>query len=51
MSEEQKKLHEPQLWNIADELSFQMDANEFRSYISEFIFFKYLSEKQYLFNK
>ena len=49
MSEEQKRLLEQQLWNIADELRGRMDADEFRDYILGFIFFKYLSEKQYLF--
>ena len=49
MSEEQKKLLEAQLWNIANELRGKMDADEFRDYILGFIFFKYLSEKQYLF--
>jgi type I restriction enzyme M protein len=49
MSEEQKRLLEQQLWNIANELRGKMDADEFRDYILGFIFFKYLSEKQYLF--
>ena len=49
MSEEQKKLLEAQLWNIANELRGKMDADEFRDYILGFIFFKYLSEKQYLY--
>ncbi len=49
MSEEQKKLLETQLWNIANELRGKMDADEFRDYILGFIFYKYLSEKQYLF--
>lgn len=49
MSEEQKRLLETQLWNIANELRGKMDADEFRDYILGFIFFKYLSEKQYLF--
>jgi type I restriction enzyme M protein len=49
MSEDQKRLLEQQLWNIADELRGRMDADEFRDYILGFIFFKYLSEKQYLF--
>jgi len=49
MSEEQKKLLEQQLWNIANELRGKMDADEFRDYILGFIFYKYLSEKQYLF--
>jgi len=49
MSEEQKRLLEQQLWNIANELRGKMDADEFRDYILGFIFFKYLSEKQYIF--
>jgi type I restriction enzyme M protein len=49
MSEEQKKLLEQQLWNIANELRGKMDADEFRDYILGFIFYKYLSEKQYLY--
>ncbi|MFY0605971.1 MAG: type I restriction-modification system subunit M [Cyclobacteriaceae bacterium] len=51
MSEDQKKLLETQLWNIANELRGKMDADEFRDYILGFIFFKYLSEKQYLYAK
>ena len=43
MSEEQKRLLEQQLWNIAHELRGRMDAGEFRDYILGFIFFKYLS--------
>lgn len=49
MSEEQKKLLETQLWNIANELRGKMDADEFRDYILGFIFYKYLSEKQHLY--
>ncbi|MGC6431743.1 MAG: type I restriction-modification system subunit M [Jejuia sp.] len=49
MSEEQKKLLETQLWNIANELRGKMDADEFRDYILGFIFYKYLSEKQYIY--
>lgn len=49
MSEEQKKLLEQQLWNIANELRGKMGADEFRDYILGFIFFKYLSEKQYIY--
>ena len=45
MSEEQKKLLQIQLWNIADTLRGRMDADEFRDYILGFIFYKYLSEK------
>lgn len=45
MSEEEKKLLEQQLWNIANALRGKMDADEFRDYILGFIFYKYLSEK------
>src|SRR5665213_64286 len=45
MSEDQKKLLEQQLWNIANTLRGKMDADEFRDYILGFIFYKYLSEK------
>lgn len=49
MTEAQKQHLERQLWNIANELRGKMDADEFRDYILGFIFYKYLSEKQYLF--
>ena len=49
MSEDQKKQLQQQLWNIANELRGKMDADEFRDYILGFIFYKYLSEKMYLF--
>ena len=45
LGEEQKKLLEQQLWNIANTLRGKMDADEFRDYILGFIFYKYLSEK------
>lgn len=45
MTEEQKKMLERQLWNIADTLRWKMDADQFRDYILGFIFYKYLSEK------
>jgi len=45
MGEEQKKLLEQQLWNIANTLRGKMGADEFRDYILGFIFYKYLSEK------
>lgn len=45
MSEENKKVLEQQLWNIANTLRGKMDADEFRDYILGFIFYKYLSEK------
>jgi len=49
MSEEQKKQLQTQLWKIANELRGKMDADEFRDYILGFIFYKYLSEKMYLY--
>ncbi|MGI8835170.1 MAG: type I restriction-modification system subunit M [Pyrinomonadaceae bacterium] len=45
MSDEQRRLLEQQLWNIANTLRGKMDADEFRDYILGFIFYKYLSEK------
>lgn len=45
MSEDQKRVLQTQLWNIANELRGKMDADEFRDYILGFIFYKYLSEK------
>ena len=49
MSEEQRRLLERKLWDIADDLRGKMDADEYRDYILGFIFYKYLSEKHYLF--
>lgn len=49
MSEDQKHKIEWQLWNIANTLRGKMDADEYRDYILGFIFFKYLSEKQYIY--
>lgn len=49
MSEEEKRLLEAQLWNIANTLRGRMDAAGFRDYILGFIFYKYLSEKFYVF--
>src|SRR5829696_4246345 len=49
MSEDQKKILEQQLWNIANTLRGKMDADEFRDYILGFIFYKYLSEKMHLY--
>ncbi|MBI2417412.1 MAG: type I restriction-modification system subunit M [Ignavibacteriales bacterium] len=45
MSEDQKRVLELQLWNIANTLRGKMNADEFRDYILGFIFYKYLSEK------
>lgn len=49
MSDEQKRILEQQLWNIANTLRGKMNADEFRDYILGFIFYKYLSEKMNLF--
>ncbi|WDI30266.1 type I restriction-modification system subunit M [Hyphococcus flavus] len=49
MTEEQKRKLESYLWNIADALRGKMHADEFRDYILGFIFYKYLSEKLYLY--
>ncbi|RUS63679.1 hypothetical protein EGN72_03280 [Pseudorhodobacter sp. E13] len=49
MTEAQKQRLESQLWKIANELRGKMDADQFRDYILGFIFYKYLSEKQYIF--
>lgn len=45
MADEQRRLLEQQLWNIANTLRGKMDADEFRDYILGFIFYKYLSEQ------
>ena len=47
MNRENQKNLETQLWNIANELRGNMNADEFRDYILGFIFYKYLSEKMY----
>ncbi|PWG04396.1 type I restriction-modification system subunit M [Polaribacter aquimarinus] len=44
MSENQLQLHQT-LWNIANDLRGNMDADDFRDYILGFIFYKYLSKK------
>lgn len=49
MSEDQKKILEQQLWNIANTLRGKMDADEFRDYILGFIFYKYLAERMELY--
>jgi len=46
MSDEQKRVLERELWNIADLLRGRMNADEYKNYILGFIFYKYLSEKQ-----
>lgn len=45
MSEEQKRVLERQLWNVANVLRGKMNADEYKNYILGFIFYKYLSEK------
>lgn len=49
MSQDQKKILESQLWGIANLLRGKMSADDYRDYILGFIFYKYLSEKQYLY--
>tara|TARA_R110002050_G_scaffold65695_1_gene142055 strand:+ start:288 stop:1856 length:1569 start_codon:yes stop_codon:yes gene_type:complete len=49
MSEDQKKQLEAQLWAIADILRGKISPDDYRDYILGFIFYKYLSEKQYLY--
>ncbi|ACA57194.1 type I restriction-modification system subunit M [Clostridium botulinum] len=43
-SEQQANLH-ARLWDIANDLRGNMEANEFKNYILELIFYRYLSEK------
>jgi type I restriction enzyme M protein len=45
MGDEDKKNLKQKLWDIANELTGKMDADEFKDYILGFIFYKYLSEK------
>jgi type I restriction enzyme M protein len=49
MTEDQKSQLKKQLRNIANTLRGKMDADEFRDYILGFIFYKYLSERMYLY--
>ncbi len=49
MSEDQKRLLETKLWDIANTLRGKMDADEFKDYVLGFIFYKYLSEKMHLY--
>ena len=49
MTNDQKKQLETQLWNIANSLRGKMNADEFRDYCLGFIFYKYLSERLYLY--
>jgi type I restriction enzyme M protein len=46
---EQKAQLQQQLWNIANTLRGKMAADDFRDYISPFIFYKYLSTKMELY--
>jgi type I restriction enzyme M protein len=49
MSEEEKRKLENLLWGIANLLRGKISADDYRDYILGFIFYKYLSEKQYLY--
>ncbi|QFZ53832.1 type I restriction-modification system subunit M [Oceanihabitans sp. IOP_32] len=49
MLEDQKRILETQLWGIANLLRGKISADDYRDYILGFIFYKYLSEKQYLY--
>ncbi|MDE0588581.1 type I restriction-modification system subunit M [Halocynthiibacter sp. C4] len=49
MTDEQKKKLKQKLWDIANTLRGKMNADEFRDYILGFIFYKYLSERLYLY--
>lgn len=49
MTGEQKKKLEQKLWDIANTLRGKMNADEFRDYILGFIFYKYLSERLYIY--
>lgn len=49
MSEEYKKQLEGKLWEIANLLRGKINPDDYRDYILGFIFYKYLSEKQYLY--
>ena len=49
MSEEQKKQLEAKLWAIANILRGKLNPDDYRDYILGFIFYKYLSEKQYVY--
>lgn len=49
MTTEQKRLLEKQLWGVANVLRGKMNADEYKNYILGFIFYKYLSEKLFLY--
>jgi type I restriction enzyme M protein len=49
MSEDQRRQLDTQLWGIANLLRGKVDPDDYRDYILGFIFYKYLSEKQYLY--
>jgi type I restriction enzyme M protein len=46
---EQKAQLEQQLWIIANTLRGKIDANDFRDYLSPFIYYKYLNTKMELY--
>lgn len=49
MSDQHKQELHKTLWSIANDLRGNMDADSFKDYILGFIFYKYLSEKFYIF--
>ncbi|MBN2729605.1 MAG: type I restriction-modification system subunit M [Bacteroidales bacterium] len=49
MTESQKQVLQKQLWGIANLLRGKISPDDYRDYILGFIFYKYLSEKQYLY--
>ncbi len=49
MTESQKQILQKQLWGIANLLRGKISPDDYRDYILGFIFYKYLSEKQYLY--
>lgn len=49
MSEHQRRILENQLWSIANLLRGKISADDYRDYILGFIFYKYLSERQYIY--
>jgi type I restriction enzyme M protein len=51
MSTDQKQQLEQMLWDIANTLRGRINADEYRNYILGIIFFKYLSESLFFFEK
>lgn len=45
MTEEQRRQLQQQPWNIANTLRGKMNADKFRDYVLEFIFYKHLFEE------